>query len=118
MFDLPRFKDTSRSISSEMLCLGSGRMSLRTILALLTGGIIVARESRTAAVTFFSNGRAHSKEESMLKTISAGIAALAVITASSLAYAQGPSGGSASPRVTAADLNAVTDARIGIIKAA
>ena len=54
----------------------------------------------------------------MLKTISAGMTALAVITASSLAYAQGPSAGPASPRITAADLNAVTDARIGIIKAA
>ena len=54
----------------------------------------------------------------MLRTISAGMTALAVITASSLAYAQTPSSGSASPRITAADLNALTDARIAIVKAA
>src|SRR5689334_17741254 len=54
----------------------------------------------------------------MLKTISAGMTALAVVAASSLAYGQGPSGGSGSPTVTAADLNALTDARVAIIKAA
>jgi len=54
----------------------------------------------------------------MLRTISAGMTALAIITGSSLAYGQGPSGGPALPRVTAADLNALTDARIAIIKAA
>jgi LTXXQ motif family protein len=54
----------------------------------------------------------------MLRTISAGMTALAVITGSSLAYGQGPSGGPASPRITAADLNALTDARIAIVKAA
>jgi LTXXQ motif family protein len=54
----------------------------------------------------------------MLRAISAAMTALAVITGSSLAYAQSPSGGPASPRVTAADLNALTDARIAIIKAA
>jgi LTXXQ motif family protein len=53
----------------------------------------------------------------MLKTLSAGMTALAVLTGSSLAYAQGPAG-PASPRVTAADLNALTDARIAIIKTA
>jgi len=54
----------------------------------------------------------------MLRTISAGMAALAVITGSSLAYGQGPSAGPASPRITAADLNALTDARVAIMKAA
>jgi len=88
-------------------------MSLRTILVLLTAEIIVGRESRTAAVTFFSSGREHFKEASMLRTISAGMTALAVVTGSSLAYAQGPSGGP-----TAADLNAFTDARVAIVKAA
>jgi hypothetical protein len=52
----------------------------------------------------------------MLNTISAGMTALVVITAPSLVYAQSPFAGPASPRVTAADLNAVTDARIAIIK--
>jgi hypothetical protein len=46
------------------------------------------------------------------------MAAFAVVTGSSLAYGQGPSGGSGSPPVTAADLSALTDARIAIIKAA
>jgi LTXXQ motif family protein len=54
----------------------------------------------------------------MLRTISAGMTALAVVTGSSLAYGQSPSAGPASPRITAADLNALTDARIAIIKAA
>jgi hypothetical protein len=54
----------------------------------------------------------------MLRTISAGMTALAVITGSSLAYGQGPSAGPASPGITAADLNALTDARIAIVKAA
>jgi LTXXQ motif family protein len=55
----------------------------------------------------------------MLKTLSAGITALVVITgSSSLGYAQSSSAGPASPRVTAADLNALTDARIGIVKTA
>src|SRR5262245_53400756 len=54
----------------------------------------------------------------MLNTISAGMTALAVIAAPSLALAQGPFAGPASPRVTAADLNAVTDARIAIVKGA
>jgi LTXXQ motif family protein len=52
----------------------------------------------------------------MLNTISAGMTALVVIAAPSFVYAQGPFAGPASPRVTAADLNAVTDARIAIIK--
>ena len=54
----------------------------------------------------------------MLKTLSAGITALAVIGGSSLVYAQGPTAGPASPRITAADLNALTDARVAIVKTA
>jgi hypothetical protein len=54
----------------------------------------------------------------MLRAISAGMTALAVVTGSSLAYGQSPSAGPASPRVTAADLNALTDARVAIVKAA
>jgi hypothetical protein len=52
----------------------------------------------------------------MLKAISAGMTALAVITGASLAYAQDPSAGPASQRTTAADLNALTDARVAIVK--
>jgi hypothetical protein len=51
----------------------------------------------------------------MLRTISAGMTALAVLTASaSLGHAQvrGPD----SPRITAADLNALTDARVATLK--
>jgi hypothetical protein len=52
----------------------------------------------------------------MLRTISAGMTALAVMTASaSLGYAQ-VSAGPDSPRITAADLNAMTDARVAILK--
>ena len=59
----------------------------------------------------------------MLKTVAVGLAAL-FVTASSLAYAQSPSattttgGSQESARPSAADLNALTDARIGIVKAA
>jgi len=56
----------------------------------------------------------------MLKTVAAGLTAL-FITASSLAYAQPPAAagsGQEEPRLSAADLNALTDARIGIVKAA
>jgi hypothetical protein len=49
----------------------------------------------------------------MLKLIAAGLAAL-FVTASPLAYAQAPSGGAAS----AVDVSTLTDARIGIVKAA
>ena len=54
----------------------------------------------------------------MLRMLSAGITALAVMTASSLGHAQGRFTGSDSPRISAADLNAMTDARIAIIKSA
>ena len=56
----------------------------------------------------------------MLKTVGAGLTAL-FVTASSLAYAQAPSTPASqqeNPRLSAADLNALTDARIGIVKAA
>ena len=54
----------------------------------------------------------------MLKLWSAGMTALAVVIAgSSLGYAQGPAG-PALQRVTAGDLNALTDARVAIVKAA
>ena len=59
----------------------------------------------------------------MLKTVAAGLTAL-FVTASSLAYAQAPSatttagGEQENARPSAADLNALTDARIGIVKAA
>src|SRR5215467_6649373 len=56
----------------------------------------------------------------MLKTVAAGLTAL-FVTASSLAYAQPPSTAGSEqeePRLSAADLNALTDARIGILKAA
>ena len=61
----------------------------------------------------------------MLKTVAAGLTAL-FVTASSLAYAQAPSatttatsgGDQQAARLSAADLNALTDARIGIVKAA
>jgi hypothetical protein len=59
----------------------------------------------------------------MLKTVAAGLTAL-FVTASSLAYAQAPSatattgGNVENGRLSAADLNALTDARIGIVKAA
>jgi hypothetical protein len=56
----------------------------------------------------------------MLKTVAAGLTAL-FVTASSLAYAQAPSAAGSeqeNARPSAADLNALTDARIGIVKAA
>src|SRR5215475_16090655 len=56
----------------------------------------------------------------MLKTVAAGLTAL-FVTASSLAYAQSPSTAGSEqeePRLSAADLNALTDARIAIVKAA
>ena len=61
----------------------------------------------------------------MSKTVAAGLTAL-FVTASSLAYAQAPSattaattgGDQQAARLSAADLNALTDARIGIVKAA
>ena len=52
----------------------------------------------------------------MLKIIAVGVTAL-FVTASPLAHAQAPSAG-ASERLTAADLEALTDARIKIVKAA
>jgi hypothetical protein len=52
----------------------------------------------------------------MLRTISAGMTVLAVITGPSLGYAQ--TAGPASQRVTAADLNALTDGRVAIVKGA
>jgi len=54
----------------------------------------------------------------MQKAIYAGITALAVIAAPSLGHAQSPSRAAASERLTAADLNALTDARIAIVKSA
>ena len=60
----------------------------------------------------------------MLKPVAAGLTAV-FVTASSLAYAQAPSttttttgGGQDNAKLSAADLNALTDARIGIVKAA
>jgi hypothetical protein len=56
----------------------------------------------------------------MLKTVAAGLTAL-FVTSSSMAYAQAPSTAGSEqeePRLSAADLNALTDARIGIVKAA
>jgi len=59
----------------------------------------------------------------MLKTVAAGLTAL-FVTASSLAYAQAPpaptttGGEQENARPSTADLNALTDARIGIVKAA
>ena len=58
----------------------------------------------------------------MVKTVAAGLTAL-FVSASSLAYAQAPSattagGGQDNTKLSAADLNALTDARIGIVKAA
>ena len=58
----------------------------------------------------------------MLKTVAIGLTAL-IVTASSLAYAQTPSttttgGGQDDTKLSAADLNALTDARINIVKAA
>lgn len=52
----------------------------------------------------------------MLKAISAGMTALAVITGPSLGHAQSSFGGAASQHVTAADLNALADARVTIVK--
>ena len=52
----------------------------------------------------------------MRNTISAGITALVVITGPSLAYAQNPRPESAPQRITAADLSALTDARVAIVK--
>ena len=54
----------------------------------------------------------------MQKMISAGMTALAVIAAPSIGHAQNPFGGPASERVTAADLNALVDARVAIVKSA
>jgi len=64
----------------------------------------------------------------MMKTVVAGLTAL-FVTASPLAYAQAPSAAGAAqtsaagveqeePKLSAADLQALTDARIGIVKAA
>jgi hypothetical protein len=56
----------------------------------------------------------------VLKTVAAGLTAL-FVTASSLAYAQPPSTAGSEqeePKLSAADLSALTDARIAIVKAA
>src|SRR4051794_30818909 len=58
------------------------------------------------------------EEDSMRKAISAGMTALAVIAAPYLSHAQGQFREAASERVTAADLNALTDARLAIVKSA
>jgi hypothetical protein len=50
----------------------------------------------------------------MLKIVAAGLTAL-FVTASPLAYAQAPTGG---PRLSAADVDRLTDARVNIVKAA
>ena len=54
----------------------------------------------------------------MLRTLSAGMTALVIVAGPSLAYAQNPFDGSASQRITAADLNDLTDARVNVVKAA
>ena len=54
----------------------------------------------------------------MLRMLSAGMTTLVIVAGSSLAYAQGPSDESTSPRITAADLNNLTDARVNVVKAA
>jgi hypothetical protein len=54
----------------------------------------------------------------MRKAISAGMTALAVIAAPSITHAQSQFREAVSERVTAADLNALTDARIAIVKSA
>src|SRR5215831_17310967 len=54
----------------------------------------------------------------MLKMLSAGTTALVVVVmGSSLGYSQSPAG-PAPQRITAGDLNALTDARVAIVKAA
>jgi hypothetical protein len=58
------------------------------------------------------------EEDSMRKTISAGMTALAVIAIPSISHAQSPLREAVSERVTAADLNALTDARVAIVKSA
>ena len=50
--------------------------------------------------------------------LSAAMTALAVIAGTPLAYAQSPSTGPSSQRVTTADLNALTDGRVAIVKGA
>jgi hypothetical protein len=50
--------------------------------------------------------------------LSAGMTTLVIVAGSSLAYAQSPSDGPASQRITAADLNNLTDARVNVVKAA
>jgi iron uptake system EfeUOB component EfeO/EfeM len=57
-------------------------------------------------------------EDSMRKAISAGMTALAVIAAPSITHAQSQIREAVSERVTAADLNALTDARVAIVKSA
>ena len=54
----------------------------------------------------------------MLRTLSAGMTTLVIVAGSSLAYAQNPSDGPGSQRITAADLNNLTDARVNVVKAA
>src|SRR4051794_32369307 len=56
-------------------------------------------------------------EAQMLKILTAGMTAIVVITGSSFGYAQSPSDGPV-PNLSAADLNALTDARIGLVKTA
>jgi hypothetical protein len=53
----------------------------------------------------------------MLKIVAAGLTAL-FVTASPLAFAQSPLAGPALQRLSAADLNALTDARVTMVKAA
>ena len=55
----------------------------------------------------------------MLKTVTTGMAALVVaITGSALGNAQSPPAGASSQRIIASDWNALTDARVAIVKAA
>jgi hypothetical protein len=53
----------------------------------------------------------------MLRMLSAGMTTLVIVAGSSLAYAQERSEGPAQ-RITAADLNNLTDARVNVVKAA
>jgi LTXXQ motif family protein len=101
-----------------MLFLGRYTLSLRILPPLLRAGILVGSEGHNYGRQMPQLDDNTLREASMQRTISAGMTALAVIAGPSLGYAQSPAAGPLSQRITAADLNALTDARVAIVKGA
>jgi hypothetical protein len=90
----------------------------RQLICIRRQAFITPYSSRELRKEFMAVEKPNFLEAGMRNTLIAGVAAMCLLAGGSFASAQTAQGSGSGERLTAADMSAITDARVGVVKAA